>query len=397
MNGDLLHNRQIINGVSSIWPVASANSTITQATGNTTVFVFQYDATRITDRYRVWKANASALTPMLTSSTTITQPSISQWQVNGDNISACGMDVAEVIFWNNYQTSVQIDVWTNTLLEEYGARISGASYERIQAPTAGDDRNSGHRLGSQWFDTTNDKAYVCIDDAAGVAVWKETTKEILNDLNDVTITTPAVGNVLRYLGGQWVNRAPNDGQIKTNSFNTNVTTNNLITLTAVTTEQSVVYRITGQTTTALNLSAFPTTSPALNYAGTFTPLTHFYTLGAAADGSDDRFVQNQVLGQVTTYRIEGSYSGKSSANSGRIQFRIFNPSSSFSYEVSVPLAQGLTADDFGVLLTTISDSANLLPPLGTGTGYRISVSSTTSLDISIASIVRIDSLYSDRS
>jgi len=43
------------------------------------------------------------------------------------------------------------------------------------APAVGDDSADGYSVGSSWFDTTNDDAYVCLDASAGAAVWKKTT------------------------------------------------------------------------------------------------------------------------------------------------------------------------------------------------------------------------------
>jgi len=39
------------------------------------------------------------------------------------------------------------------------------------APTATDDEDSDYAVGSQWIDTTNDRAYVCVDATATSAVW----------------------------------------------------------------------------------------------------------------------------------------------------------------------------------------------------------------------------------
>jgi hypothetical protein len=226
----------------------------------------------------------------------------------------------------------------------------------------------------------------------------------LAGLTDTTITSGTDGDRLHYFSGQWVNRAPVDGQIKANSFDTDgPTLGALLTYTSLTTEVDVVYRIPAETTTALNISSFPTTSVPLNYGGVFQQLGtvgvdgDFYRLGVAASGADDRWIQNGVLGQISEYRIEGGYSNKTSSNSGRIQIRIYNPLSAFSFEATVPLAQGTTNDQFGVSLITISDGANLLPPAGTGAGYKIGISSTVSLDATINSIVRIDRPYSPRS
>ena len=43
------------------------------------------------------------------------------------------------------------------------------------APTATDDSAAGYSVGSIWVDTTNDKAYICVDNTATAAIWKETT------------------------------------------------------------------------------------------------------------------------------------------------------------------------------------------------------------------------------
>jgi outer membrane protein assembly factor BamB len=44
------------------------------------------------------------------------------------------------------------------------------------APTTGNDNTEGYAVGSYWIDTTNDKAYVCLDASTGAAVWTETTQ-----------------------------------------------------------------------------------------------------------------------------------------------------------------------------------------------------------------------------
>lgn len=43
------------------------------------------------------------------------------------------------------------------------------------APTTGSDSDAGYAVGSRWIDTTNDRAYVCLDASVGAAVWTETT------------------------------------------------------------------------------------------------------------------------------------------------------------------------------------------------------------------------------
>jgi hypothetical protein len=52
---------------------------------------------------------------------------------------------------------------------------SRAHHLATAAPGTGDDVVDGFSVGSRWYDTTNDKEYVCLDGTAGSAVWKETT------------------------------------------------------------------------------------------------------------------------------------------------------------------------------------------------------------------------------
>ena len=42
-------------------------------------------------------------------------------------------------------------------------------------PTTTDDSNAGWDVGDPWINTSTDKAFICVDNAVGAAVWKETT------------------------------------------------------------------------------------------------------------------------------------------------------------------------------------------------------------------------------
>jgi len=81
-----------------------------------------------------------------------------------------------------------------------------------QAPTVNNDVDEGYAVGSRWFDITNDKEYVCLDNTDGAAVWTETTGagggvSQLSDLTDVGITTPTDKYVLVADGDSWESRA----------------------------------------------------------------------------------------------------------------------------------------------------------------------------------------------
>lgn len=47
--------------------------------------------------------------------------------------------------------------------------------DATSAPTVDNDVSEGYTVGSRWFDITNDKEYVCLDNTDGAAVWIETT------------------------------------------------------------------------------------------------------------------------------------------------------------------------------------------------------------------------------
>lgn len=95
------------------------------------------------------------------------------------------------------------EVWIGT---DGGNRYVGGKLHNFAgstAPTTNEDSADGYSVGSSWFDTTNDKAYLCLDSTIGAAVWKDMTQSPgdlagLGDLADVVITTPANGQALKF-------------------------------------------------------------------------------------------------------------------------------------------------------------------------------------------------------
>jgi len=49
-------------------------------------------------------------------------------------------------------------------------------YDGTVAPTVNEDSGGGYSVGSVWIDTTNDKAYICLDNTVTAAVWTEITQ-----------------------------------------------------------------------------------------------------------------------------------------------------------------------------------------------------------------------------
>jgi len=70
-----------------------------------------------------------------------------------------------------------------------------SEFAQTAQPTTGDDTGDGYAVGSFWFDTTNDKAYVCLDATATAAVWTEITSGssyTAGDGIDITVSTISV-------------------------------------------------------------------------------------------------------------------------------------------------------------------------------------------------------------
>jgi len=100
-----------------------------------------------------------------------------------------------------------------------GEHIQKRNMNAGAAPGVGDDANDGYAVGSRWFDTTNDKEYVCLDATVGAAVWIETTSSggalALDDLTDVNAPAPADQDVLTWDdgAGEWIPQAPPAGGV----------------------------------------------------------------------------------------------------------------------------------------------------------------------------------------
>lgn len=76
-------------------------------------------------------------------------------------------------------------------------------------PTVNNDVDEGYSEGSLWVNTTSDEVFICGDPADGAAVWVSLTSGgTLSTLGDVSFTSLASGDFMRYNGSLWINRTP---------------------------------------------------------------------------------------------------------------------------------------------------------------------------------------------
>jgi len=79
-------------------------------------------------------------------------------------------------------------------------------------PTTSDDLTQDYIVGSRWINTNNNREYICIDSSTGSAVWIQANiGEIvsadgsINTHSDVALSSPQVGQVLKFDGNDWTN------------------------------------------------------------------------------------------------------------------------------------------------------------------------------------------------
>jgi hypothetical protein len=111
-------------------------------------------------------------------------------QSAGDSEFLVGTASAGVLAWESGAT-----VRTSLGLTDGAIRVD--KLDATAAPVAAtDDITLGYTVGSLWIDVTADKAYVCLDNTNGAAVWTETTQTgsaganaALSNLANVAINT----------------------------------------------------------------------------------------------------------------------------------------------------------------------------------------------------------------
>jgi len=85
--------------------------------------------------------------------------------------------------------------------------------DATNAPTVNDDETAGYSVGSQWFYTTANRSFVCVDATATAAVWRNSDIESHLELQDVGSNTHA--QIDAHIANAVVHRSINDASVAT--------------------------------------------------------------------------------------------------------------------------------------------------------------------------------------
>lgn len=128
-------------------------------------------------------ANATRNTPV----TSTSDPTV-------DDDSGDGYEVGKV--WINTSSDEAFVCLDNSSGAAVWASISNLlnNYSASVDPTVDDDSGDGYSVGSLWFNTTDDKAFVCLDASSGAAVWHQIDVTTFIGLSDTPAAFTDQGN-----------------------------------------------------------------------------------------------------------------------------------------------------------------------------------------------------------
>ena len=258
----------------------------------------------------------------------LSENDVTKWDIYNDHLDDALQIKAGSTLVAELDISGNLDIKSGALYKIGGVTYLGnvedlkVKLDGTAAPTVNDDVDLGYAVGSRWFDITNDKEYVCLDNTDGAAVWTETTgagggASTFVDLTDTPANfTSKAGKTLK------VNSTPNAVEF---TNDTNVTTKTT-TATLTTAEQGTIlvsaasaYTITLPTPVGnlgltykikktdfnYNLITIAATAGQFNYENTDSALKNTYprlnTGGAEVTFISDNSnwqVKDEAMGQV---------------------------------------------------------------------------------------------------
>lgn len=124
--------------------------------------------------------------------------------VNDDSGSGYAVGSA----WVNTTTDtafVCVDASSGAAVWEQISLVAKYNTSATIAPTVNDDSGSGYSPGSLWVDVTTDRASICLDASAGAAVWLRIDPEVKNNYTATSMPTPSDDSTGGYTPGSvWV-------------------------------------------------------------------------------------------------------------------------------------------------------------------------------------------------
>ena len=97
--------------------------------------------------------------------------------VPNKSFARTNLGLADVAATGNF-ADMSGEVTESQLSQELAEKVNDTlpyNLDATTAPTANDDINAGWKRGSLWIDTTSQKAYRCVDNTSGAAVWVDTS------------------------------------------------------------------------------------------------------------------------------------------------------------------------------------------------------------------------------
>lgn len=116
----------------------------------------------------------------------------------------CVTEAAWVETWQDAKPTVCPNDGGHTIDEPATVICAVRESQDTVAPTVNDDVTGGYTVGSLWYDTAADRAYICLDPADGAAVWIEITQggESYVDRGDPAAVDASIGSGLT-ADGTW--------------------------------------------------------------------------------------------------------------------------------------------------------------------------------------------------
>ncbi len=231
-----------------------------------------------------------------------------------------------------------------------------------------------NRLGDIQSNVRSDSGVLKLSYATGAGAGTSVLFEDPTIISTLKFPAPAIAGDYIIATEDQIDALKNEsGQVKVNYTGLNTTN--------FTADVEKILDINAATPTIVSspTTTFPISTPN-NYGGFFDA-----TRGITPTG---RLIENPINGQVHTWRIQLTYSGKTAGSNGSLDIILANPVSGFTYVLPFTLPSGRTSGTINSLAITIADQESIPDPRGYILKAITSFNDAT-LSINIDSITRI--------